>query len=376
MDVVISSGHGKYVRGASGYLDEVDEARRVVEEVADELRRRGVAVETFHDDTSTSQNENLNTIVNFHNAQQRDLDVSVHFNAYETTTKPMGCEVLYVTQAELAEEVCSAIVEAGDFIERGEKYRDDLFFLNSTEEPAILIETCFVDSAADADLYRANFDAICAAIADAISGREVEAPPERPERPEPEPPPDLTGDNRVDILGAVEGDVTIIINGQRVTGGPRCRNVVTLQIAMHGDVTLSINGQDFHNAPSIPPNQCGIIASVFGGEGDYNTSAYDPDKVLNDTDLYIALPDRIEGERPQVRVYNRATGKSATATIEDVGPWNTDDPYWSNGTRPQAESGTDMSGRETNGAGIDLSPALASAIGIDGMGEVDWEFVA
>ena len=40
--VVISSGHGKYVRGASGVLDEVDEARRVVEHVADELRAREV----------------------------------------------------------------------------------------------------------------------------------------------------------------------------------------------------------------------------------------------------------------------------------------------------------------------------------------------
>jgi hypothetical protein len=34
-----------------------------------------------------------------------------------------------------------------------------------------------------------------------------------------------------------------------------------------------------------------------------------------------------------------------------------------------------MTGRETNGAGIDLSPALAAQLGIDGMGEVDWEFV-
>lgn len=58
--IVISSGHGKYVRGASGVLDEVDEARRVVEHVADELRARNVAVVTYHDDVSTSQNENLN----------------------------------------------------------------------------------------------------------------------------------------------------------------------------------------------------------------------------------------------------------------------------------------------------------------------------
>jgi hypothetical protein len=125
---------------------------------------------------------------------------------------------------------------------------------------------------------------------------------------------------------------------------------------------------------TIPDNQENITASVFGGASDYNVSAYDEDKVLNDEDFYIALPDRIEGERPLVKVWNRETGKTAIAMIEDVGPWNIDDPYWDKGTRPQAESGTDMSGRDTNGAGIDLSPALAQALGIDGMGTVDWKF--
>jgi hypothetical protein len=76
-----------------------------------------------------------------------------------------------------------------------------------------------------------------------------------------------------------------------------------------------------------------------------------------------------------VLVINRETGIVLIASIEDVGPWNTDDPYWLAGARPQAESGTDMSGRETNGAGIDLSPALADALGIDGMGLVDWDFL-
>jgi hypothetical protein len=129
------------------------------------------------------------------------------------------------------------------------------------------------------------------------------------------------------------------------------------------------------DVPQVPPNQCGIICTVFGGEADYNVSAYDEDQVLNDTDFYVALPDRFEGERPLVRVYNSATGESVLAEIWDVGPWNTDDPYWETGERPQAESGTDMDGRKTNGAGIDLSPALADALGIDGKGEVDWDFV-
>jgi hypothetical protein len=125
---------------------------------------------------------------------------------------------------------------------------------------------------------------------------------------------------------------------------------------------------------TIPDNQRGITASVFGGADDYNVSAYDETKVLNDSDFYVALPDRFEGERPNVIVLNQETGMFAVAHIEDVGPWNIDDPYWASGTRPQAESGTDMSGRETNGAGIDLSPALAKHLGIDGMGMVDWDF--
>jgi N-acetylmuramoyl-L-alanine amidase len=379
MDVVISSGHGKHVRGASCFLDEVDEARRVVEAVAELLREAGVGVETFHDDTSTSQNENLNTIVDFHNSQDRDLDVSVHFNAYQETGKPMGCECLYVTQDGLAERVSEAIAKAGDLIDRGPKHRGDLFFLNSTDEPSILIEVCFVDSSADADLYRTEFDGICQAIAGVIAGEFVESKP-------PPPPEEVEEEkgNVVDIAASVEGDVTILVNGQLVRGELPCTNKVVLQVTLHGEVTVSINGQDFHNEPTIPWNQRDITASVFGGEGDYNVSAYDENMVLNDQDYYVALPDRFEGGRPGVRVHNRRTGLSQWAEIWDVGPWNIDDPYWKKGTRPLAETchnegeplpdGPNAGKTPSNPAGIDLSPALAAAIGIGGLGPVDFEF--
>jgi hypothetical protein len=305
--IVISSGHSAKVRGASGYLDEVDEARKVVEDIADILLRHHFGVHTFHDDISTTQSQNLETIVQYHNQQSRDLDVSIHFNAYTTTDKPMGTEVLYVTAADIAAHVVNGIAKAG-FINRGAKYRDDLYFLNNTEQPAILIEVCFVDSKADSDLYQLRYKALCRLIAASIG--------------------------------------------------------------------LSLSGRTMvpdRNEP-IPSNQTNIVASMFGGTDDYNVSAYDEDKVLNDTDLYVALPDRFEGTRPKVTVHNNATGKYATAEIEDVGPWNIDDPYWLSGERPQAETGTDMTGRTTNDAGIDLSPALAAALGIDGMGKVDWKF--
>lgn len=174
--IVISSGHSKKVRGASDIIDEVDEARRVVEQLATDLRAAGVKVKTFHDDTSSTQNENLNTIVAYHNAQTRDLDVSVHFNAYEHTSKPMGTECLYITQPELAGEVADAIAACG-LIDRGPKKRTDLFFLNNTEEPAILIEVCFVDSSADVDCYEKHFTDICAGIAGVLSGQEVQPGP-------------------------------------------------------------------------------------------------------------------------------------------------------------------------------------------------------
>lgn len=187
--IAISSGHGKYVRGASGYLDEVDEARKVVNRVYDLLHAAGVSVKKFHDDVSHSKNENLNRIVNWHNAQSRDLDVSVHFNAYQTTSNPMGTECLYVTQANLAGQVSMAIASAGEFKNRGPKKRTDLFFLNNTNKPAILVEVCFVDSRADADLYKKNFEAICAALAEAIAGQDIAPGPEPGPEPEPEPEP-------------------------------------------------------------------------------------------------------------------------------------------------------------------------------------------
>ena len=97
--------------------------------------------------------------------------MSVHFNAFEQTSKPMGCEVLYVTQSTLASQVSAAIAGCG-FINRGGKKRSDLYFLNNTDEPAILLEVCFVDSSADAEIYRAQFEQICDAIANVLGGAE------------------------------------------------------------------------------------------------------------------------------------------------------------------------------------------------------------
>src|SRR6516162_10637895 len=108
--IVLSSGHGANVRGAEGLIDEVDEARRVVDTIAKYLKDLGVEVVVYHDDVSTTQSENLERIVDFHNGQgPHDLDISVHFNAYTETASPMGTEVLYISQATLADNLSATI---------------------------------------------------------------------------------------------------------------------------------------------------------------------------------------------------------------------------------------------------------------------------
>ncbi|MED4455884.1 N-acetylmuramoyl-L-alanine amidase [Metabacillus fastidiosus] len=175
-NMVISSGHSLLVRGAADLIDEVNEARRVTNRVIDYLKELSCSVCVFHDDNSRTQRDNINTIVKHHNSQQRDLDVSVHFNAASKTDSPRGVEVLYVNDnyRSLADKVSKAIADASGLINRGAKKRTNLGFLNGTNKPAILIEVCFVDSKADVQIYNSKFDEICLAIAESLSGKKVE----------------------------------------------------------------------------------------------------------------------------------------------------------------------------------------------------------
>lgn len=193
MRIAISSGHSTKCQGAIGYLNEVNEATRAVDRIYEIWQENGVECVKFHDTISDDSSENLNRITNWHNDQTRDLDVSVHLNAYNSTSKPMGSECLYVTQSALSATVASAMAGALGLPNRGAKYRDDLFVLNNTDEPAILLECCFVDSTADAEAWRENFEEFCQATAAAIAGDAMQPPdiddPDRPERPPIERPP-------------------------------------------------------------------------------------------------------------------------------------------------------------------------------------------
>ncbi|MED3832392.1 N-acetylmuramoyl-L-alanine amidase [Peribacillus frigoritolerans] len=141
--------------------------------VAEYLKELSCKVHTVNDDTSKTQRDNINTLVKYHNSKNRDLDVSVHFNA--GTKETGGTEDLYYGDGNkaLAARVSKAISEALGIKDRGAKKRIDLGFLKGTSKPAILIEVCFVDTKTNADAYKKNFDKCYKAIAETLSGKNL-----------------------------------------------------------------------------------------------------------------------------------------------------------------------------------------------------------
>ncbi len=170
--------------------------------------------------------------------------------------------------------------------------------------------------------------------------------------------------------------ITFVAGGGRYVGGNQSDGVTNATFRTPDAIRRAPTAQPI---PIVAPARASsvrrfteITATEFGGSGDPNNSAYD-NHFIDDDEFGVALPFRFKGARPKVRVFKG--GQAVVCEIVDVGPWNINDPYWETSSRPQAETGTDNTGRRTNSAGIDLTPAAAQAIGLNGLGKVDWEFV-
>ncbi|MEN0587094.1 N-acetylmuramoyl-L-alanine amidase [Kurthia gibsonii] len=165
---VISSGHGKIVGGAVGFINERAEAVKVVDRVyailTNSYNGRGYR---FHESTAQNQSQNLANIVNYHNSKDRELDVSVHFNS--ATATATGTECLYYDAKSLSTKMSAAMAKALDIRDRGPKERKELYFLRNTTKPAILLEVCFVSNKDDVTKYKANFERLCQAVAKVIA---------------------------------------------------------------------------------------------------------------------------------------------------------------------------------------------------------------
>ena len=173
MNVLVVAGHTLNPNkgcGAIGYINESTENRvlgKLIVEYINKTNHKAVYGEVNKSDTYLADQ------VALANKGKYDLVIQVHFNANKTTLSTMGTETLYKSNKgkEYAGKVTNKLGTL--YKQRGAKLRTDLYWLNKTNAPAILIETCFVDSKADTDKYISNKNYTAKLIAEAVTGQSI-----------------------------------------------------------------------------------------------------------------------------------------------------------------------------------------------------------
>lgn len=169
----IHAGHNFNCPGASGQFSETSEDRKVKNAVISKLRSLGHTVYDCTDDDAKDSSTNLAWIVNKCNAHKVDLDISIHFNAFNSSAH--GVEVYTYDNSTMgvAGSICNAIAELG-FYNRGPKPNPGLYVIRNTNSSAILIECCFCDSPTDAAIYkRCTAEGMAEKIVKGITGKTV-----------------------------------------------------------------------------------------------------------------------------------------------------------------------------------------------------------
>lgn len=172
--LAIDIGHNvPYDTGAVGIRKEDDLNKLVGNALISKLRGRGIKVVNCTPNTAKSLNDSLYQRVITANNCGATLFVSIHHNA---CPGGYGAEVLCIKdnyQDGLSTKVGEAILNELASIglkNRGVKDRRDLYVINNTSMPALLIECAFVDSSSDMANYNpektatAIYKGICTAL--------------------------------------------------------------------------------------------------------------------------------------------------------------------------------------------------------------------
>lgn len=174
MKINVHAGHNYHVPGAGGQFSETAQNRAVCWKVIELLRSEGHTVYDCTDNNALTSNSNLSAIVDKCNSHSVDLDVSIHFNAYNGTAH--GTEIWVHTGSTIrgiAQRILNNIVKLG-FYNRGIKETTSLYVIRKTNAPALLIECCFCDSKVDAAIYDA--EKMAYAIAEGILNKSLAHP--------------------------------------------------------------------------------------------------------------------------------------------------------------------------------------------------------
>ena len=173
--LAIDIGHNvSYDTGAVGIRKEDDLNRLVGNSLISKLREIGVKVVNCTPNTAKSLNDSLYQRVITANNSGATLFVSIHHNA---CPGGYGSEVLCIKnnyQGGLSTKVGEAILNELSSLglrNRGVKDRRDLYVINNTSMPALIVECAFVDSSSDMKNYNpeksatAIYKGICTILA-------------------------------------------------------------------------------------------------------------------------------------------------------------------------------------------------------------------
>jgi N-acetylmuramoyl-L-alanine amidase len=179
--ICIDPGHGGKDPGAVGStgLEEAEVALDISVRVANILRT--IEVETLMTRSSNVFIE-LSDRCDIANDWGANYFVSVHLNSNGSTVA--GIETLYKSDKgkALAAPMQEAMIAATGDKDRGIKYRDDLYVLNGTKMPAVMVEVGFISNPAFEEKFKGNEyrDVLANAIVvGLIEGLSMPAPADR-----------------------------------------------------------------------------------------------------------------------------------------------------------------------------------------------------
>lgn len=177
MKVIIPVGHSILKSGATtsavGIKNEYQFNKAFAPVLAESLRSRGWQVDTLviPERTMNKSTDEKGYKIPRINGKGYDLCMELHLNSYYGSAK--GCEVLYKSSKgkEYALKAQSGLVACG-FTNRGVKYRDNLYMLNSTDCPSIMLESFFCDNKTDCDIAdRVGMKGMAENIATKLTGK-------------------------------------------------------------------------------------------------------------------------------------------------------------------------------------------------------------
>lgn len=164
--------------GAKGYVAETVKNREVGNRLMAMLKEKGHTVINCTVDKSSND---LYDRVRKANAQKLDLFVSLHLNAFKSTTSEMGVEThIYngnysgkEANRKYAQAIQTALVQDVKWIDRKVK-ESNFYVVRETVAPAVLVELGFCDS--QGDMNKWNTEKIAAALFRGITGTAYVAP--------------------------------------------------------------------------------------------------------------------------------------------------------------------------------------------------------